>query len=124
MARWFQILVLGALAALIAACATTGTQFPNVVVYGSQVQIERLNEHRLDAGELQAVVFGRSTASHLRQVRYRALWSDSSGRPIDTVLSAWSEMEIDGGRPFSMKFVGPGNRAEAYRIEIEVMERR
>lgn len=115
--NWIVLLA----ALLLTACAATPKRFENVVVYGRNVQIERVSEHILDGGEVQVVVFGQSTAGYSRSIRYRALWSDAEGRPIKTTVSTWSEMTLDAHRPFSMQFVGPGPRARSYRVEIEVL---
>jgi len=109
---------------MLAGCKTSEAfnSHPNVVVYGSHIQIERVSDHALEGGIKQAVVTGKSTARHDRPIRYRALWSDSEGRPIKTVVSTWGEMTLAGRRPFNMEFVAPGNRARAYQVEIEVLE--
>ncbi len=117
---------LWAVVMLLSACATPGAssnRFPNVTVYGQNVQITDVSNHFLQAGDLQVVVFGRSSANYDRSVRYRALWADGEGRPIDTTVSAWRETSLPGLRPFTMEFVAPGERAKAYRIEIEVLGR-
>lgn len=107
---------------LLSACATT-THYPNVSVYGASLQVDRVSDHLLDGGALQVVVFGHSTAVYQQPIRYRALWADAQGRPIQTTVSAWKEMTLDPRRPFTMQFVGPGERGKAYRIEIEGKER-
>lgn len=109
------------LALALAACATI-KKYPNVVVYGSGIEIDRVSDHVLDAGAPQVIVFGQSTSSFRRAIRYRALWSDGAGRPIKTTVSNWNEMTLDGRRPFTMEFVGPGERARGYHVEIEVLE--
>lgn len=123
MSSKFRWLLAGSCALMfLVACATTPSRFPKVVVYGSQVSIDRVAEHTLGAGEPQVIVEGHSTASRSRSARYRAQWFDSEGRPIQTVVSTWFPMQMEGGRPFDMSFVGPGDRAYDYRIEIEILE--
>lgn len=106
----------------LAACATTRNPFPKITVYGGGVAVDRVSDYRLESGELQIVVSGRSTAAFRHSARYRAQWLDDAGRPIDTVLSTWNPIELDARRPFDLTFVAPGPRASDYRIEIEVLE--
>lgn len=109
------------LALVLTACATI-KKYPNVTVYGSGIDIERVSDHVLEAGVPQVIVFGQSTSSQRRAIRYRALWKDTAGRPIKTTVSNWQEMTVDRRRPFTLEFVGPGDRARGYNIEIEVLE--
>lgn len=105
---------------LLAGCATVN-RFPNVAVYGSAVRIDGVTDSRSADGVPEVVVFGASTALTDRPARYRAVWFDGQGRPIQTVVSAWSELTLEGERPFSVRMVGPGKRAARYRVEIEIL---
>jgi hypothetical protein len=118
---WF--ILTASILLLLSACATTQNAFPKITIYGAGIAIDRVSDHWLDTGELQVVVYGHSLVSYRRALRYRAQWIDDAGRPIETVLSTWNPMQLDGGRPFDLSFVGPGSRARDYRIEIEVMEK-
>lgn len=118
--RMMRIVLLLVLAALVGACATVN-RFPNVVVYGSSIRVDGVTDSRTVDGVPEVVVFGASTAIGARPARYRAVWFDAQGRPIQTVVSAWSEMTMDGERPFSVRMVGPGDRAARYRVEIEIL---
>lgn len=116
------ILVALAVAACSALSPRVDPKFPAVTVYGRNVVVDNLTDHVLDDGTPQVVVYARSTSGYQRPLRYRALWSDNAGRPIATTVSNWSELNADGRRAFEMTFVGPGNRAHGYRIEIEVLK--
>lgn len=109
------------LLAMLAGCATT-RHHPQVSVYGSGVVIDRVSEHATPGGVPRVVVSGRSTSSFDRRSRYRALWSDAQGRPIDTVVSNWNEIVLQGRRPFELDLAGPRGEATKYRFEIEVLE--
>lgn len=109
------------LLAFISGCATV-RQYPNVVIYGSGVSVDSLTNHTLSGGERQVVVFARSSSQLSRSIRYRGLWSDDQGRPIQSSLSNWVEMTIAPRRAFTMTLVGPGVRATDYKVEIEVLE--
>lgn len=101
-------------------CATVN-RFPNVTVYGSAIQIHGVIDSRTPDGVPEVVVSGASTALNDRSARYRAVWFDQQGRPIETIISAWTELTLQGERPFSMRMVGPGERARSYQVEIEVL---
>jgi uncharacterized protein YcfL len=117
---WLCLVVLLALMA----CSTPrpGSRFPNVVVYGKQIQIDDARSHTLADGSLEVVVRGYSNSRFDRPVRYRALWNDSAGRPIQTTVSNWFPLNLQGERPFDLTMIGPGDRAVGYRVEIEVLE--
>lgn len=106
---------------LMAGCATI-KQYPNVVIYGSGISVDRVTNHTLPGGERQVVVFARSSSQLSKPIRYRGLWNDDQNRPIQSTLSNWVEMTISPRRTFNMTLVGPGARATGYKVEIEVLE--
>lgn len=109
------------LSAALAGCATTRA-YPQVTVYGRGVVIDRVSEHLTPGGVPRVVVGGRSTSGVDRATRYRALWIDAEGRPVDTIVSSWHEIVLQARRPFELDIAGPGRGATRYRFEIEVLE--
>ena len=83
------------------------------------VQIAALYEVVLADGSLQVRMSGRSLSFFAQRVRYRAVWFDRAGMPIDSTVSAWNHAMLERNRPFDFTVVGPGRRATSYRIELE-----
>jgi len=101
-------------------CATINP-FPNVTVYGSSIKIYRVIDSQTADGVPEVVVSGASAALNDRSARYRAVWFDQQSRPIETVVSTWTEMTLQAERPFNLRMVGPGAHARRYQVEIEVL---
>lgn len=101
-------------------CATINP-FPNVAVYGNAIKIHNVIDSNTSDGVPEVVVSGASTALNDRAARYRAVWFDRQSRPIETVVSTWSELTLQAERPFSLRMVGPGAHALRYQVEIEVL---
>jgi len=110
-------------AILLSACATPSlvpsdlasrVQFTDENVY-----VKNIQDTQTDDGIIRITVFGGLASRYAKVVRYRLRWYDSSHTPIDTALSNWRELNVDGSAPFEFTAVAPGKRAVSYVIEFE-----
>ena len=83
------------------------------------LHIVSLRDELLANGNRHILVSGQSYGYFTQRVRYRALWFDASGAPVNTVVSAWNVITLENARPFDLKLVGPGRQGVAYRVEFE-----
>lgn len=110
-------------AMFLSACATPAlvpsdlasrVQFTDENVY-----VKNIQDTQTEDGIARVTVFGGLASKYARVVRYRLRWYDSSHTPIETALSNWREMNVDGNAPFEFTAVAPGKRAFSYVVEFE-----
>jgi uncharacterized protein YcfL len=51
-------------------------------------------------------------------VNYRFDWYDVNGMAVDTPLSIWKPVQVQGGQPFSIAAVAPHPRAVDFRVML------
>lgn len=83
------------------------------------LHVVSLRDELLANGNRQILVSGQSLGYFTQRVRYRALWFDAAGAPVNTVVSAWNAMTLEKSRPFDLNLVGPGRHGVTYRVEFE-----
>lgn len=83
------------------------------------LQIVSIRDEELPNGNRQILLSGQSLGYFTQRVRYRALWFNASGAPVNTVVSAWSVITLENARPLDLKLIGPGRHGVSYRVEFE-----
>lgn len=83
------------------------------------LHVVSLRDELLANGNRQILVSGQSLGYFTQRLRYRALWFDTAGAPVNTVVSAWNVITLEKSRPFDLKLIGPGRHGVTYRVEFE-----
>ncbi len=118
---WFCVVALLVLTGCTSQSVRVAEQYPQVHFASdvSGVNLYAVSDTVLHDGNIQVVVSGRSSSQLEQRLRYRAIWFDASGAPINTVVSSWNRMTLQKGQPFDIKLIGPGRHAARYRIEFQ-----
>lgn len=117
------------LAAALAALFLTGCYAPTleappdwdskVRMRVSDVQVVSVAEAPAPGGVTKVSLAAQNKVRFERNVRFRAVWFDSNGQPIETAVSNWEARTLAGNEPFEHVFVSPGPRAVSYVIDFQ-----
>lgn len=72
--------------------------------------------HADDLFRVQVEVTNRTDSPH--EIMYRFVWLDDSGQTVDTPLTTWQRVQIQGQQTVSLKGVAPDARVLDARVEM------
>lgn len=104
---------------LLSACAATPGPYDHKVRMSKPVvRVLSMNESTA-AGTLRVAVSAVPTAGGEQKLRYRVLWYDASGSPIESSVSSWQSRVLGDRQTFDFIAVAPAARAVSYIVEFE-----
>lgn len=117
------LLLLPAVAALAAGCATTSRldADPRIVVdpsVSSAIQVLTVDYGETQGANPVVSLAVRNDGGTPRRIRYRAVWFAPDGNPVDSILSIWKSSTLDPGEIADIRAVSPRPDAQDFRIEI------
>jgi uncharacterized protein YcfL len=82
-------------------------------------QVQSVNKEFTPDGILHVQVVVKNTDHVANRIRWRYVWVDQNGMEVDTPLTTWETIRLEGKQTKALNGAGPNSRAKDCRLELK-----